>query len=154
MCDVCGIPTHVVETDETVATTGPVARFAALQHADCRFYLVGAMLSMMADNIEHVITYWVIWQTFHSPVLVGFEVISHWTPFLFFSVYTGGLADRHDCRRVIQAAQLLFMAVSIGWGVFFLTNSLTEWVAAGLLILHGTAGAIWQPAEQLMLHDI
>jgi MFS family permease len=154
LCDVCGIPTHVVEVDETAATAGPVARFAALQHADCRFYLVGAMLSMMADNIEHVITYWVIWQKFHSPVLVGFEVISHWTPFLFFSVYTGGLADRHDCRRVIQAAQLLFMAVSIGWGLFFLTNSLTEWAAAGLLILHGTAGAIWQPAEQLMLHDI
>ena len=154
MCDVCGIPTHVVEVDETAATAGPVARFAALQHPDCRFYLIGAMLSMMADNIEHVITYWVIWQKFHSPVLVGFEVISHWTPFLFFSVYTGGLADRHDCRRVIQAAQLLFMAVSIGWGLFFFTNSLTEWAAAGLLILHGTAGAIWQPAEQLMLHDI
>jgi MFS family permease len=131
-----------------------VARFAALHHADCRFYLVGAMLSMMADNIEHVITYWVIWETFHSPLLVGFEVISHWTPFLFFSVYTGGLADRHDCRRVIQLAQLLYMTVSIGWGLLFLTHTLTEWAAAGLLILHGTAGSIWQPAEQLMLHDI
>ena len=46
------------------------------------------------------------------------------------------------------------MAVSIGWGLFFLTNSLTEWGAAALLVMHGTAGAIWQPAEQLMLHDI
>ena len=45
---------------------------------------------MMADNIEHVITYWVLWQKFHSPALAGFEVISHWVPFLLFSVYFGG----------------------------------------------------------------
>jgi len=29
-------------------------------------YLFGAALAMMADNIEHVITYWVLWQKFHS----------------------------------------------------------------------------------------
>ena len=70
---------------------------------------------MMADNIEHVITYWQLWEKFHSPALAGFEVISHWVPFLLFSVYFGGLADRFDCRRVIQAAQALFMLVSALW---------------------------------------
>ena len=60
------------------------------------------MLSMMADNIEHVITYWVLFQKFHSPALAGFAVISHWVPSLFFSVYFGSLADRYDCRKVIQ----------------------------------------------------
>ncbi len=108
---------------------------------------------MMADNIEHVITYWVLWETFHSPALTGFEVISHWLPFLLFSVWFGGLADRYDCRRVIQAAQLLFMAVSVAWGVLFLIGGLRIWLACVLLVLHGMAGALWGPAEQLMLHD-
>ena len=108
---------------------------------------------MMADNIEHVITYWVLWQKFHSPALAGFEVISHWLPFLLFSVYFGSLADRHDCRRLIQAAQALFMLVSALWGVLFLTNSLQVWEACVLLVLHGCAGALWGPGEQLMLHD-
>jgi MFS family permease len=108
---------------------------------------------MMADNIEHVITYWVLWQKFHSPALAGFQVISHWVPFLFLSVYFGGLADRYDCRRVIQAAQGLFMLVSIGWGVLFLTDGLQIWHACVLLVLHGMAGALWGPGEQLMLHD-
>ena len=36
-----------------------------------------AGLSMMGDNIEHVITYWVLWEVFASPWLVGFQVISH-----------------------------------------------------------------------------
>jgi MFS family permease len=108
---------------------------------------------MMADNIEHVITYWQLWQKFHSPALAGFEVISHWVPFLLFSVYFGGLADRFDCRRVIQAAQALFMLVSVLWGVLFLTGALRMWEACVLLVLHGLAGSLWGPGEQLMLHD-
>ena len=128
-------------------------KFAALRNRDCRPYLFGAALAMMADNIEHVITYWVLWEKFHSPALAGFEVISHWVPFLLFSVYFGGLADRHDCRRLIQAAQVLFMAVSAMWGVLFLTDSLHVWEACVLLVLHGCAGALWGPGEQLMLHD-
>lgn len=148
MCAACGIPAHLP------AAAVPVPRkFAALRNPDCRPYLFGAALAMMADNIEHVITYWVLWEKFHSPALAGFQVISHWLPFLFFSVYFGGLADRFDCRRVIQAAQALFALVSVAWGVLFLTGSLEVWSACVLLVLHGLAGSLWGPAEQLMLHD-
>jgi MFS family permease len=162
MCSACGIPSHVIELDEPAppdaqtplsASPAAPAKFAALRNRDCRPYLFGAGLAMMADNIEHVITYWVLWQKFHSPALVGFEVISHWVPFLLFSVYFGGLADRHDCRRLIQAAQALFMLVSALWGVLFLTGSLHVWEACVLLVLHGCAGSLWGPGEQLMLHD-
>jgi MFS family permease len=54
---------------------------------------------------------------------------------------------------VIQSAQLLFMLVSAVWGVLFLTGTLRIWEACVLLVLHGCAGALWSPAEQLMLHD-
>ncbi|MGW4483632.1 MFS transporter [Amycolatopsis sp. NPDC004368] len=141
------MPTHVLEEP-----TAP-RKFAALYNKDCRPYLFGAGLAMMADNIEHVITYWVLWEKFQSPALTGFEVISHWVPFLLFSVYFGGLADRHDCRRIIQAAQVLFMLVSVLWGVLIVTDTLQVWSACVLLILHGIAGAVWGPGEQLMLHD-
>ncbi len=131
----------------------PVPRFAALRDRDCRTYLIGGALAMMADNIEHVITYWVLWQRFHSPALVGFEVISHWLPFLFLSVWFGALADRFDCRRVVQAAQVLFMLVSIAWGVLLTTGALSVPLACVLLVLHGIAGALWGPGEQLLLQD-
>ncbi|MGD0553847.1 MAG: MFS transporter [Streptosporangiaceae bacterium] len=149
MCAACGIPTHVLEPE----AAAPARKFAALRNRDCRRYLFGSAMAMMADNIEHVITYWVLWEKFHSPALTGFEVISHWVPFLMFSVYFGSLADRYDCRRIIQAGQVLFMIVSASWGVLFLTNSLHVWEACLLLVLHGCAGCIWGPGEQLMLHD-
>nr|WP_284288420.1 MFS transporter [Angustibacter aerolatus] len=165
MCAACGVPGHVAEPDvltaapptadlaTSAAPAAPVARFAALRNRDCRPYLIGTGLSMMADNVEHVITYWVLWQTFHSPALTGFQVISHWVPFLLCSVWFGSLADRHDCRRVIQAAQALFMLVSVAWGVLFLTGTLRIWEACVLLVLHGLAGSLWGPGEQAMLHD-
>jgi MFS family permease len=109
---------------------------------------------MMADNIEHVISYWVMFQKFHSPALAGFAVLSHWLPFLLFSVYFGALADRYDCRRIIQFAMLLFMGVSLAWGVLFLTDAIELWHAAVLLTVHGMAGVIWGPASQLLIHDI
>ena len=128
-------------------------RFGPLRDKHSRPYLMTAGLSMMGDNIEHVITYWVLWQTFQSPWLVGFQVISHWLPFLLLSVLFGGLAEKYDCRRIIQIAQGLFALVSLSWGALFLTGTLEMWSACVLLVLHGCAGALWGPAEQLMLHD-
>src|SRR5919107_3135368 len=108
------------ESDEIARIDKKIA-FAALQHKDFRAYFVATMLAMMADNIEHVISYWLLFEKFRSPVLAGFAVFSHWTPFLLFAVYFGALADRYDCRRVIQTAQGMYALVSLTWGILFLT---------------------------------
>jgi len=52
--------------------------FAALRQPGYRAYFVGSALAMMADSIEHVISYWIIFQKFHSPALGGFAMLSHW----------------------------------------------------------------------------
>jgi MFS family permease len=129
-------------------------RFAALRIPAYRRYFTFSLMSMMADNIEHVISYWVMFQAFHSAALGGFAVISHWVPFLLFSLYTGALADRHDCRRLIQISQALFMTASLAWGVLFFTGKLEMWHAVVLLVVHGAAGVVGAPATQLMIHDM
>jgi MFS family permease len=128
--------------------------FAALRHPGARAYLIGSALAMNADAVEHVISYLIIWEKFHSPTLGGFAVVAHWLPFLLFSIHAGALADRFDPRRVIQAGMVLFMLVSAGWALLFMTNTLEMWHAVVLLIVHGLAGAIWAPAAQLLIHDI
>ncbi len=129
-------------------------RFAALHTPDYRRYWALGLLAMTADNIEHVISYWVMFQKFHSPTLGGFAVISHWVPFLLFSFHAGALADRYDCRKLIQISQALFMLSSLAWGVLFLTGRLEIWHAVAILILHGSAGVIGAPAAQLIIHDM
>ena len=132
----------------------PPPRFAALHVADYRRYFALGLMAMTADNIEHVISYWVIFQKFHSPALGGFAVISHWLPFLLFSVYAGSLADRYDCRRLIQSSQALFMLASLAWGLLFLTDTLQMWHAVVILVVHGAAGVVGAPAAQLIIHDM
>src|SRR5262245_55076594 len=128
--------------------------FPALRNRNFRIFFVGTMLAMMADNIEHVVSYWLLFQKFRSPALAGFADITHWTPFLLLSVYFGGLADRRDCRKIIQVAQVMFMVVSAAWAVLFFTNTIQVWHAGILLIIHGIAGVMWAPAEQLLIHDL
>ncbi|MBI2316889.1 MAG: MFS transporter [Betaproteobacteria bacterium] len=136
------------------AAAVPHQSFAALRHSGFRAFFITSALSMMADSIEHVISYWMMFEKFHSPALGGFAVLSHWLPFLLFSVHSGALADRFDPRRIIQLGMLLFMAVSLGWGLLFLSDSLEMWHAVVLLVVHGFAGVLWNPASQMLIHDI
>ena len=128
--------------------------FPALRQPVFRAYFAGAASLMMADSIEHVISYWMMFEKFHSPALAGFAVISHWVPFLLLSIWSGGLADRYDPRRLIQIGMSVFMGVSVAWGLLFLAGVLEMWHAAVLLVFHGLAGVIWGPAAQLYIHEI
>jgi hypothetical protein len=119
-----------------------------------RAFLGTFMLTMMADNIEHVMSYWVAFQKFHSSALGGFAVVSHWLPYLLFSVPVGVLNDRLDSRRLIQIGAGLFMLVSLGWGYFFITGTLQIWHAMLLLVLHGCAGVFWLISSQVLLFDV
>jgi MFS family permease len=136
------------------AAPAAATKFGALYHRDYRNYFLLALVGMTAESIEHVASYWVIFDSFHSPSLGGFAVISHWVPFLVLSIYTGALADRFDCRRLIQVSQVILMLVSLAWGALFLTGTLRAWHAAALLMAHGLAGVIAQPSIQLIVHDI
>lgn len=128
--------------------------FAALSVPGYSLFLVTFLLTMMADNVEHVISYWLAFQKFHSAALGGFAVVAHWLPYLLFSVAVGGLNDRIDSRRLIQLGALMFMGVSLGWGYFFLSGTLQMWHAMVLLCLHGLAGVFWSTSSQVLLYDI
>src|SRR6185369_17791775 len=111
-------------TTEAPAAAAPVpaheARgiaFAAFRVADYRSYWISNVLFMTADNIEHVVSYFVLFYVFQSPVLSGYAVIGHWMPSLLFSVYAGSLADRFDCRKLIQISLALFAGCSVAWGI-------------------------------------
>ncbi len=135
---------------ETTSQRAP----SAFANPGYRAHFATYVLAMMADNIEHVLSYWVCFQRFHSPALGGFAVLSHWLPFLMFSVSVGAMNDRRDPRRLIQAGMALFIVASLGWGVFFVSGSRHMWQAMALLVVHGCAGVLWQTSSQVLLYDI
>jgi MFS family permease len=142
---------------ELIPGAGPPSTrrsFAAMRHPGFRAQFITFVLAMMADNIEHVISYWMVFQKFHSPALAGFAVVSHWLPYLLFSVAAGALADRFDPRRIIQIGMALFIIASLSWSYFFITDTLQMWQAMVILVIHGCAGVLWQTPNQMLLYDI
>lgn len=141
-------------TDVTSAATTGQRAFGALSVRGYPMFLFTFFMTMMADNVEHVISYWVVFQKFHSAALGGFAVVAHWLPYLLFSVAVGGLNDRIDSRRLIQIGAVMFMGVSLAWGYFFVTDTLQVWHAMLLLTLHGVAGVFWSTSSSVLLYDI
>src|SRR5262249_2675263 len=139
---------------QAAARPRPKRSFAALRYRGFQAQFSTFVIAMMADNIEHVISYWVLFQKFHSPALAGFAVVSHWLPFLLFSVASGALADRFDPRRLIQCGMGLFIIASLSWGYFFFTGTLQVWQAMVILVIHGCAGVLWTTPNQLLVYDI
>jgi MFS family permease len=132
----------------------PRKAFSALGLPGYRAYLITFALTMMADNVEHVISYWVVFRKFHSEALGGFAVVAHWVPYLGLAVTVGALNDRFDSRRLIQAGGLLFMFVSAAWGYFFATDSIEMWHAMVLLAMHGCASLLWTTSSQVLLYYV
>jgi MFS family permease len=132
----------------------PRKAFSALGLPGYRVYLATFALTMMADNVEHVISYWVVFRKFHSEALGGFAVVAHWVPYLVLAVTVGALNDRFDSRRLIQAGGVLFMFVSACWGYFFATDSIEVWHAMVLLAMHGCASLLWLTSSQVLLYYV
>src|ERR1700743_2245318 len=127
-----------MSSEETKPAKPPA--FAALHHANYRRYWIGGVLSVMGGKNEDRVSYFGPLNHFHSPALAGFAVVSHWAPFLLFSVYSGLLADRFDPRRLIQIGMAMYMSTSLAWGVLFVTDTLQTWHAVVILTVHGFAG--------------
>ena len=137
-----------------VAAQPPRLRFAALDVPVFRWYWVTSWISSTGDGMENVIRNVLVYQLAGdaAPFWLGMMVFAHWLPFTLFSLYGGVLADRYDNRKVQLVAQMLLMAAAIGVAVATLTGFVTTWWIFGLLLLHGLAGAIGNPAQQTLIH--
>ena len=129
-------------------------RFAALGVPQFRAYWLASAVSITGDGMENVIRNWLVWELTHSPLWLGMMVFAHWVPFTFFSLYGGVLADRYDNRKVQLVSQVLLMAAGLGVAIVTLAGAVNEWWIFGLLLLHGFAGAIGNPAQQTLINDL
>ena len=83
-----------------MTTPAALQSFGALRHARFRPFVLFIAAAMTGDFVEHVISYWVLFQKFESPALAGFAVVSHWLPFLLFSILVGFAARSSETNFV------------------------------------------------------
>jgi MFS family permease len=138
----------------TATAPAPALRFAALEVPQFRIYWLASALSITGDGMENVIRNWLVWELTRSPLWLGMMVFAHWIPFTFFSLYGGVLADRYDNRKVQLVAQAILLTAALGVAIATLVGFVNEWWIFGLLLWHGFAGAIGNPAQQTLIHDL
>jgi MFS family permease len=109
---------------------------------------------MFADNVEHVLTYWILWELTHSPFWLGYAVFAHWAPFVLFSLHAGALADRRDPRLLLQVAQLMYVGCSVALGIMVVSGTVSVWAVAAVLLVHGMAGVFNEPSAQILIHGL
>jgi MFS family permease len=146
-----------LEVEPGAGVVAPAPRrieFEALSVPTFRWYWVTSWISSTGDGMENVIRNVLVYQLAGAaaPFWLGMMVFAHWVPFTFFSLYGGVLADRYDNRKVQIVAQLLLMTAAVGVAIATLTGVVTVWWLFGLLLLHGFAGAIGNPAQQTLIH--
>ena len=129
-------------------------RFDALEIPTFRAYFAASTLSSAGDGMENVIRAWLVLQLAGeaAPFWLGMMVFAHWVPFTFFSLYGGVLADRYDNRKVQLVSQVLLLCAAVGVAYATLAGFVTVWWIFVLLLFHGFAGAIGQPARQTLIH--
>ncbi len=149
--------TQPLVAQETTAPppTAPRLRFAALEVPIFRWYWILSWVSSTGDGMENVIRGYLILQLVGvaaAPFWLGMMVFAHWIPFTLFSLYGGTLADRYDNRKVQIVSQILLFSAACGVAFAALTGIVTVWWIFGLLLVHGFAGAIGNPAQQTLIH--
>ncbi len=148
------------EPDDVHGSGVPVGgrlHFAALSVPTFRKYWIASWISGTGDGMENVIRNLLILQLVGRDAAVfwlGMMVFAHWVPFTVFSLYGGTLADRYDNRKIQIVTQLLLMVAAVGTAVATLGGLVTVWWLFGMLLLHGFAGAIGNPAQQTLIHAI
>lgn len=138
------------------APTGPI-RFAALEVPTFRAYWIASWISSTGDGMESVIRNLLVLRLVGNEAAalwLGLMVFAHWIPFTIFSLLGGTLADRYDNRKIQIVTQLLLMTAAAVVAIATLLGVVTVWWMFGLLLLHGFAGAIGNPAQQTLIHAL
>lgn len=89
-----------------------------------------------------------------SEQMVALVTGSTTLPIMGLSLLAGVLADNYDRRRIMLAAQLMMLIVSIALTLVTFFNMLTPWLLLAFTFVIGCGGALHNPSWQATVGDI
>lgn len=122
--------------------------FAALRHRNFRLFWFGQLLSLTGTWMQSTAQGWLVLELTDSELWLGLVTAAGSLPVLLFTLYAGVIADRHDKRRIILAAQAAALALALAMAVLTDRGWITvQWILL-LVLLLGTANAFEVPTRQ------
>ncbi|MFZ5817424.1 MAG: MFS transporter [Bacillota bacterium] len=123
------------------------AYLALLRHRSFLALYLGLTLSQLGDGLASIAITWAVWKSTDSPAMVAIALLLQTLPRTLLSFYAGILADRHPPRRVMLAADLVRLLITLAAAVVGWRGALGPWglVTAGFLLT--CASAFFAPAR-------
>lgn len=128
--------------------------FLPLRTPIFRAVWIASMASHFGAVVQSVGAAWMMTSIAGSAEMVALVQASVTLPFMFFSLVAGAVADSFDRRRVLLAAQLFMLSVSILLTIGAWMQMLTPWLLLSFTFLIGCGMAFNGPAWQASVGDM
>ena len=128
--------------------------FAPLRNPAYRSLWLAIMVSNLGGLIQSVGAGWMMTSLTASQDMIALVQSSNTLPIMALSMIGGALADSHDRRRIMIAAQGFMAIVSVALALAAWQGVLTPWLLLGFTFLLGTGVALNNPAWQASVGDI
>ena len=125
--------------------------YHSLRHRDFRLLGLATLVSIVGTQMQNVGIDWHIYLLTHSPLALGFVGLVRVVPIIALSLWGGVIADRHDRKRVMFAAQSVMAAAALLLAVATLAHRETLWLIYLLTALASAATAFDNPARQALI---
>ncbi|HEX2330076.1 MAG TPA: MFS transporter [Candidatus Angelobacter sp.] len=134
-----------------MASPPPRRAFRALQHRDFRLLGSATLISIIGTQMQNVGIDWHIYVLTRSPLALGSLGLVRVLPIIFFSMWGGVVADRHDRKWVQFTTQgvMAIIALLLGLATFFGRDRV--WLVYVLTALTAAANAFDAPARQALV---
>ncbi|MDW8805227.1 MFS transporter [Streptomyces scabiei] len=129
--------------------------FASLAVRNFRLFAGGQLVSVAGTWMMVVAQDWLVLSlTGDSAGALGVVTALQFTPLLCLTLYAGGLADRHDKRRLLIAANLVSAGFAAALAALVLTGRVQLWHVYLFALVLGTVNAVEVPARMSFVSEL
>lgn len=125
--------------------------YHALKHRDFRLLGTATLVSIIGSQMQNVGVDWHIYLLTHSPLALGFVGLVRVLPIIALSLWGGVVADRHDRKKVMFAAQSVMAAAALVLALATLFHRETLWLIYLVTAIGSAATAFDNPARQALI---
>jgi MFS family permease len=129
--------------------------FQSLTVRNFRLFAIGQLIKLHGVWMQFIAQDWLVLElSNNSPSALGIVTALQFAPVLLLTLYGGKLADRHDKRRLLIAANTGFSALALVLGLLVATGNVTLTAVFVVAALMGVANAIETPVRQSFVSDL
>ncbi|MFJ6523466.1 MFS transporter [Streptomyces filamentosus] len=129
--------------------------FQSLTVRNFRLFTAGQLVSVTGTWMMVVAQDWlVLSRTGNSGTALGVVTALQFAPLILLTLWAGGLADRHDKRRLLMAANLAAGALALGLAVLVLAGDVRLWQIYLFALGLGTVNAVEVPARMSFVSEL